>query len=89
MTYLQKTKNLLRSVLAIRRHQWANNILKTDSAFAKKEVPIIENACATLNSDTRAKAFIQKHETAIRFLIPANNVKRHNELRELIENSLN
>lgn len=87
--FLKRTKSLLRSVLAQRRWLLANLKGHVESNWAKTKLNNIENAVSTLTDAQRAKAYIEREETALRFLIPSNNKKRHDELRELIETSLN
>ena len=87
--FLKRTKSLLRSVIAQRRWLLAHFKGHIDSQWATTELKNLENAASTLTDADRAKIYLEKKETALRFLIPANNKKRHNELRELIDASLN
>lgn len=87
--YLKKAKSLFRSIISQRRWLLANLKGYVESNWAKTELNNIENAVSTIKDADRAKAYIERKETALRFLIPANNRKRHDELRELINSQLN
>lgn len=88
-TFLKRTKNLLRGVLAHRTYLWKNNLIKTESSWAAREVANINNAIPKLVDADKARTFLEKHESAIRFLIPSDNLRNHNELRELLNANLN
>ena len=87
--FLKRTKQLLRGVVAQRRFLLAHFKGHLESNFAKKEIANIENAVSTLVDADRAKAYLERKETALRFLIPTTNKRRHDELRELLETNLN
>ena len=87
--FLKRTKALLRGVVAQRRFLLASLKGHLDSDFAKTEIANIENAVTTLVDADRAKAYLERKETALRFLIPTTNPKRHEELRQLIKTQLN
>jgi len=87
--FLKNVKSLLRSILAQRRYLLKTHKGHLDSNFAKTEIANIEHAIPSLVDADRAKAYIERKETVLRFLIPASNQKRHEELRQLIETSLN
>jgi hypothetical protein len=87
--FLKRTKALLRGVVAQRRWLLANLKGHLDSQFAKNEIANIDNAVSKLSDAARAKAYLERKETALRYLIPTTNKKRHEELRKLIETQLN
>jgi hypothetical protein len=87
--YLKQVKALLKSIIAQRKYLLVNNAGHLDSQFAKQEIANIDHALPNLVDADRAKQYIERKETALRYLIPANNHRRHEELRQLIETSLN
>jgi len=89
LEFLSRTKALLRGVVAQRRFLLAHFKGHLNSQFATTECANIEHAASTLVDADRAKAYLERKETALRFLIPTTNKRRHNELRELIETNLN
>ena len=87
--FLKSVKRLLKSIVAQRRYLLKTNKGHLESNFAKIELANIEYALPKLVDADRAKAYIERKETALRFLIPASNPKRHEELRQLINEQLN
>lgn len=87
--YLKKAKSLFRSIMAQRRYLLANFKGHVNSKWASEKLKNIENAAAVIKTADRAKAYIEKEETVLRYMIPANNKKLHDQLQELIETSLN
>ena len=87
--FLKSAKSLLRGIVKQRRF-----LLKTDkghieSDWCRHEINNIEHALGTLVDADRAKAYLERKETALRYLIPTTNKKRLEELRELIKAQLN
>lgn len=88
VTYLKKSKNFIRKVLKQRR-QLARFDKGYVPADASKEVPNIENALPSIVRSDQMQSFLLRKETAIRFLIPVNMKKWHDEFRELLYPHLN
>lgn len=89
LDYLNKVKALLKGIVAQRKFLLVKNAGHLESNFAKQEIANIDYALPSLVDAHRAKAYLERKEAALRFLIPTSNPKRHNELRELIETQLN
>lgn len=89
LDYLKRVKAFLRGIIAQRKYLLKENAGHLDANFAKQEIANIDHALPTINSADKAKAYLERKETALRFLIPTTNPKRHEELRQLIETSLN
>jgi hypothetical protein len=89
LDYLKSAKSLWKSIIAKRRWLLTNLKGHVDSAWAKEKLRNLENAKSVIKTADKAKAYIEREETALRFLIPANDHKHHNLLRELIETRLN
>lgn len=87
--YYKKAKSLLRSIIAQRRYLLSHLKGHVNSQWATTELNNIENAVSTIKSADQYKAYIERKETALRFLIPTTNPKRHEELRQLINEQLN
>jgi len=87
--YLEKARSLWKSILLQRRWLLANIKGHVDSKWATEKLNNLENAKAVIKTADDAKAYIEKQETALRFLIPVNKKKLHEQLRELMENNLN
>jgi hypothetical protein len=87
--FLKKVKSLLKGIVAQRTYLMKHKASHLDSNFARQEISNIEYAIPRLVDAARAKAYIERKETALRYLIPATNPKRQEELRKLIETSLN
>ena len=87
--FLKRVINLLDYI--VKQHNWLvkNHKGYIESAWAKTEIKNINYAKSRIVSANQAKAYIERKETALRYLIPATNKKRHDELTELIETSLN
>ena len=87
--FRRRVINLLRGI--VKQRAW---LLKHDkgyieSEWAKQELRNIGHAASTIVDADRAKAYLERKETALRYLIPTTNKKRHDELRELINTQLN
>lgn len=89
LDYLKSAKSLWKSIIAKRRWLLANHKGHVDSAWAKEKLNNLENARAVIKTADKARAYIEREETALRFLIPANDHKHHEQLRELINTQLN
>lgn len=87
--FLKTAKSLLRGIIKQRRWLLCHNKSHQESAWCKTEISNIEHALPLLVDADRAKAYLERKETALRYMIPATNRKRHDELRELIETQLN
>jgi len=88
-TFLTRVKRLLDGI--VKQRDWLVKHHKgyIESNWAKTEIKNIKYAKSKLVSAAQAKAYLESKETALRFLIPTTNPKRHDELRELIETNLN
>lgn len=87
--FLKSAKSLLKGIL--KQHRWLLRHDKShqESSWCKTELNNIEHALPSLVDADRAKAYLERKETALRYLIPTTNRKRHDELRELINTQLN
>lgn len=89
LEFLRRVKNLLRGIKQQRTYLLKTGKSHIESDWAKQELANITYATGKLVDAHKAKAYIERKETALRYLIPTTNKKRHNELRELIEHNLN
>jgi hypothetical protein len=89
LEFLKTVKNLLRGIVAQRKYLLKHNKGYIESNFCKTEIANIEYALPKLVDATRAKAYLERKETVLRYLIPDSNPKRKEELRQLIETQLN
>lgn len=87
--FLKAVKNLLRGVVAQRDWLVKHHKGYIESSWTKTEIANIDNAASTLKDADRAKVYLEKKETVLKFLIPVSNPRRHDELRKLIEQQLN
>jgi hypothetical protein len=87
--FLKSAKSLLKGIIKQRRWLLVNDKSHQESTWCKTELNNIEHALPRLVDADRAKAYLERKETALRYLIPTTNRKRHDELRELIETQLN
>ena len=87
--FLKSAKSLLKGIIKQRRWLLVNDKSHQESAWCKTECNNIEHALPRLVDADRAKAYLERKETALRYLIPTTNRKRHDELRELINTQLN
>ena len=86
LSYLNRGKNLLRSIKSQREYLLRHGKGYVPTDFAKKELANIENALVTIASSDQMRQYLQLKAPELRILMPARNRKRHNELRELLEN---
>lgn len=88
-TFLTRVKRLLDGI--VKQRDWLIKHHKgyLESEWCKTEIENIKYAKSKLVSAGQAKAYLERKETALRFLIPTTNPKRHDKLRELIETQLN
>lgn len=89
LEYLKKVKSLLKGIIAQRKYLLSHNTGYLESDYAKAEINNIDYALPRLVDADRAKAYLERKEIALRYLIPTSNPKRHEQLRELIETQLN
>lgn len=89
MEFYKKGKNLLRSVLARRKWMMAHDVSYIESKFCTDKMANIDYALGRIKTAAEMKTYLEKNETIIRYLIPGNNKKWINELRELIQTNLN
>ncbi len=87
--FLHRVKSLLRGIVSQRRWLIKNNKGHIESPWAAQELRNIEHAVKSIADPDSAKAYIERKETALRFLIPTTNPKRHEQLRELLNTNLN
>lgn len=87
--FLHRVKTLLRGIVCQRNYLVKHGKGYIESEWASQEIRNIDYAASKLVDPARAKAYIERHETVLRYLIPTSNPKRHDELRELINTQLN
>lgn len=88
-TYRKKAISLLNSVVKQRDWLLKYNKGHIESAWCKTEIENIRYALPKLVDAAKVKTYLERKESALRLLIPSTNIKRHNELRELIHEQLN
>ncbi len=86
LSYLKRGKSLLRSIKSQREYLLRNGKGYVTTDFAKKELANIENALTTIVSGDQMRRYLVRKAPELRVLMPATNRKRHDELRELLEN---
>lgn len=89
LQYLKQARSLLKSIIAQRRYLLVHLKGHVDSKWATTEIRNIENAVHEIKSADQYRTYLQRKETTLRFLIPSSNIKRQEELRELIQTELN
>jgi len=87
--FLKRAKNLLSGIVKQRGWLLRHDKSHIESQWASQELRNITYASQKLVDADRAKAYLERKETALRFLIPTTNKRRHDELRELLETNLN
>lgn len=87
--FLKAVKCLLKGVIAQRNWLVKHRKGYLESDWCKTEIANIGHAASTLTDAQRAKAYLERKETALRYLIPTTNQKRHEELRKLMEEQVN
>ena len=89
LQYLKRAKSLLKGIVAQRRYLLVHFKGHVNSKWATEEIRNIENAIQQIKSADEYQKYLQRKETALRFLIPSTNIKKQEELRELIQTELN
>jgi hypothetical protein len=87
--FRKRVISLLRGIINQRTWLIKHDKSYIESDWAQQEIRNITYAAKKLVDADRAKAYLERKETALRYLIPAKNRKWHDELRELINTQLN
>ena len=81
--YLYRSKAFLRKVVKSRKWLMVNNVSHTPSIFSKTEIANIEKALHTIVSAEKMQKYLDRKESVIKLLIPANKKIWFDEFREL------
>lgn len=88
LNYLKRGKSLLKSVRDQRAWLLKHQKGYIHGQFVETELKNIEGAMVKIKSADQMQTYLQRKESELRYLIPANNKKRRNELQELLETNL-
>lgn len=89
LEFNKKAKNFLRKVLNRRKALLKHDNSKLPLEFTKTELANIDYALPRLVSYDEIKAYIDRKNAEIRYLIPANNSKWIKEFDDLLETQIN
>lgn len=88
LDYLRKGKSFLRKIIE-RREQLQNHGEGYVPVEYSKETEVIKFHLATINSARQLQQYLFSKEAAIRFIIPTNMKKWHDEFRDLLSAEIN
>lgn len=88
-TFRKKGINLLNGIVKQRDFLVRNHKGYLESSWCKSKIENIRYALPRMVDADKVKSYLERNETTLRLLIPSTNKRRHDELRELIEEQLN
>lgn len=87
--YRKRALSMLNGIVKQRDFLVRNHKSQLESSWCKTKIENIRYALPRLVDADKVKSYLERNETALRLLIPSTNKHRHDELRELIEETLN
>lgn len=88
-TFRKKGISLLTGIIKQREWLLRHDKGHLESNWCKTEMENIKYALPRLKDPQKLKSYLERKEADLRLLIPSTNKHRHDELRELIEETLN
>jgi len=86
LSYLEKGRQLLRSIKAQRTWCMMHRKGYIESEWARKKFKDIEQALATIKTSDDMKKYLDREQASILYLMPSRNNRQREKFRALIEN---
>lgn len=87
--YQEKAKRLLKGIVKQRDFLMKHDNSYLESNWCRTEMENLKYALPRLVDAHKTRGYILRKETTLRYLIPPKNLKRQEELRELIQEPIN
>lgn len=88
-TFRKKGISLLNGIVKQRDFLLRNHKGYLESDWCKSQIENIRYALPRLKDPEKLKTYLERKEADLRLLIPSSNKRRHEALRELIQEQLN